>query len=82
MQNSKGGQVIQGGGEPVIGGINRGWDGNPALLILMPVVQGQALFINILHFVIGIGDNQGEGLGKVGHWAAIVGGGFDGKDLP
>lgn len=81
LQDSKGGQVIQGGGEPIVGRIDRRWDGNPTLLVLMPVVQGQGLLINTLHFGVGVGDDQGKGLSKMGHRATVVGGGIDGKDL-
>lgn len=40
LQDSKGGQVIQGGGEPIVGGIDGCRDDDPALLPFMPVVQG------------------------------------------
>ena len=47
----------------------------------MPVVQSQGFFINTQHLGVGIGDDQGKRLVEVGHRAAIVGGGIDGKDL-
>ena len=74
--------MIQGGGQSIVGGIDGRWNGGPGLLSLVPIVQGQALFINTLHFGVGVGDDERKGLGKVGYRATIASGGVDGKDLP